>query len=569
MESEKNKLEEQRKIAEAYARYLKEHQLKPGDATFLEPEDLGLEEETMQEIDVIEDEERKEISEKYEKAYEKIESLGDALSAPLFWFDDIADKSADAFHHFGEETVTATHKIVSVYTASKKVIATAVFIVCLLSAIMLVLFDKFTVYEYAYNGKVLGYVSEQEEVTNVLEVAGDELNQVNTDNNQEIKFVANDNISFKRVMASGKDRDDADTTVNKLAFMTDIEVDASAIYDGDKLVTIVKDKESAERLLVEVKAILGTPDEGMDVISAEFVNPLDIKDVNVLLTSVQSYSAAKEQMVNGGNTKFYHLVEDEETINTIANDFGVSVIDIYDQDNNANPKFLERGDKVCIHKNVTPVNVELVEQGKLKETVPFETVEEKSNKYYIGDRIVKREGVNGVQIIDGTITKVSGKETNRDIDSIDVLTEKVDELVIIGTNKKPRTAPTGIFKDPLDRDTYVITSRPGWRWGRTHEGIDMGVAQGTKVHASDGGEVVRAEWYGGYGNCIDIKHDDGWISRYGHLSGYEVKVGDKVYQGQVIGYTGNTGRSTGPHLHFELRKNDSFVDPDTMVEGGL
>lgn len=102
-----------------------------------------------------------------------------------------------------------------------------------------------------------------------------------------------------------------------------------------------------------------------------------------------------------------------------------------------------------------------------------------------------------------------------------------------------------------------------------HEGVDMGCSVGNPVYASDGGVVVRAGVYGGYGYCVDIQHDDGWISRYGHLSYIGVKVGDKVYQGQYIADSGNSGRSTGAHLHFEIRHNGSFVDPDSKVKGGL
>lgn len=92
---------------------------------------------------------------------------------------------------------------------------------------------------------------------------------------------------------------------------------------------------------------------------------------------------------------------------------------------------------------------------------------------------------------------------------------------------------------------------------------------GCHVFASDGGTVISASYANGYGNCIDIKHNDGWITRYAHLSYIGVSVGQKVYQGQYIGNVGSTGNSTGPHLHFETRKNGIFVDPDSKVVGGL
>ena len=588
MESGKKSIEEQKKdLAKIYAKFLSDNNLKPGDPTFDAPDEIGVEELLQQEItapatiqrdkadETRNTKKRKKKAKKYNvrrttpEQIRKMEVLEDAMAKPLFWIDGIADKISDGFHSLIISIVTATSKIVSTYRNSRRAIATAVFTLCILCAVMLLVFDRFTVYEYAYNGKTLGYVKEQEEVTNVLAVAGEQLNAVSKEGQQEIEFVANDNISFKRVVSRGIDTDDADTTVNRLAFMTDIEVEASGIYDGNKLVTIVKDQEAAELLLPEVKAELGHPDDGMEVISVDFLNPLEIRPINVLLTSVQSNASARKQMTHGGDVNFYHLVEENEDIASIAAVFGVEQGAIYDEDNKKPLESVTRGDKVCIHKSVQPVSVEMVERGKMKEIVPYETVKKKSKDYYIGDEHVEVEGVNGVQIFDGTLTKVGGKVVNRQIDSIEVLTEKIDELVLVGITERPKTAPTGTFINPLNAGTYVVTSRPGWRWGRTHEGVDMGCRVGTDVHASDGGKVVRAGVYGGYGYCIDIQHADGWISRYGHLSGFAVKVGDEVYQGQYIAESGNSGRSTGPHLHFEIRHNGAFVNPDTKVKGGL
>lgn len=94
----------------------------------------------------------------------------------------------------------------------------------------------------------------------------------------------------------------------------------------------------------------------------------------------------------------------------------------------------------------------------------------------------------------------------------------------------------------------------GWRWGRMHNGIDIANAVGTKIVAARSGRVVFAGWDdGGYGYKIDIRHNDGSLSRYAHNSRLLVQVGDDVAQGVPISLMGSTGRSTGPHLHFEIR----------------
>ena len=107
----------------------------------------------------------------------------------------------------------------------------------------------------------------------------------------------------------------------------------------------------------------------------------------------------------------------------------------------------------------------------------------------------------------------------------------------------------------------VMTSSFGWRWGRMHEGIDIAVGSGTPVVASASGTVIVAGWVGGYGNLVVIDHGNGIATAYGHNTNVTVGTGQQVAQGQLIAYSGSTGHSTGPHVHFEVRVNGSPVDP--------
>ena len=121
---------------------------------------------------------------------------------------------------------------------------------------------------------------------------------------------------------------------------------------------------------------------------------------------------------------------------------------------------------------------------------------------------------------------------------------------------------------PLEGGT--ITSRFGGRrdpvvGGReNHPGIDVGADHGTPVYASASGYVQQAEWYYGYGKFIRLSHDYGYETAYGHLSSIAVKPGQYVEKGAFIGRVGSTGYSTGPHLHFEVRKNGKQVNPLQM-----
>ena len=127
------------------------------------------------------------------------------------------------------------------------------------------------------------------------------------------------------------------------------------------------------------------------------------------------------------------------------------------------------------------------------------------------------------------------------------------------------TAPAGPVKQGSGQLIWPasgpISSGFGQRWGRLHAGIDMPLPEGTPLRAADSGRVAIAGWTGGYGNYTCIQHSGSMSTCYAHQSSISVRVGQNVSQGQVIGASGNTGNSTGPHVHFEVRINGSPVDP--------
>ncbi|MBQ7717729.1 MAG: peptidoglycan DD-metalloendopeptidase family protein [Clostridia bacterium] len=119
--------------------------------------------------------------------------------------------------------------------------------------------------------------------------------------------------------------------------------------------------------------------------------------------------------------------------------------------------------------------------------------------------------------------------------------------------------------------SWTITSEYGTRFHpiqkvwKTHTGLDIGAGYGTPIYAADSGRVILASWNGGYGKCIMVDHGGGTSTLYGHCSSIAVSVGQTVSKGQVIGYVGSTGNSTGPHLHFEVRINGKVTNPHAYV----
>lgn len=143
------------------------------------------------------------------------------------------------------------------------------------------------------------------------------------------------------------------------------------------------------------------------------------------------------------------------------------------------------------------------------------------------------------------------------------LTKKIQELQ---AKNKNAYMGTGEFRWPVPSSTRV-TSDYGWRihpiykTKKFHEGIDIGAPTGSAVVAADDGVVIYTGWYGGYGNTIIVDHGGGISTQYSHLSKIQVENGAKVDKGDKIGLVGSTGLSTGPHLHFTVRKNGELASP--------
>ena len=169
---------------------------------------------------------------------------------------------------------------------------------------------------------------------------------------------------------------------------------------------------------------------------------------------------------------------------------------------------------------------------------------------------------------------------NQQIDRLELEIEKshkekqlfIDSLnhILDGLNQTLDSLPLG----PPIKDSIVVSSDYGWRrnpltagWG-FHPGLDIHAWIYDTIYATGIGLINSASWKGGYGKCITINHISGYQSYYAHLYKYFVKRGDTVYKGQPIGRAGNSGEVTGPHLHYEIRRNGLKTDPLPYISLG-
>ncbi|MCR8723555.1 M23 family metallopeptidase [Frigidibacter sp. ROC022] len=186
-----------------------------------------------------------------------------------------------------------------------------------------------------------------------------------------------------------------------------------------------------------------------------------------------------------------------------------------------------------------------------KAGMPTEKILETVRKGYSG------QGGPLTPISLSTKGSVSGveKEANAILDKLDRL-----NIYRIAVQKAPFGMPV--------KTAFRYTSGFGMRWGRMHEGTDLAGAYGAPIYATADGVVTHAGWSNGYGNLVKIQHEFGMETRYGHMSKIRVKVGQRVSRGDRIGDMGSTGRSTGTHLHYEVRIGGKAVNPMTYLKAG-
>lgn len=191
----------------------------------------------------------------------------------------------------------------------------------------------------------------------------------------------------------------------------------------------------------------------------------------------------------------------------------------------------------------------LVYEESYKEKVKYVD----NSSWYTTKQKVRQEGKAGKRKVTALVSYRNGKEISRKVLGKTVVKKAVQKIVERGTKEPPK------YIYPISGGRF--SSGFGGRWGRVHKGIDLATPIGTPVVASRGGTVSYSGTMNGYGYIVIINHGDGTSTRYGHLSKCIARNGQRVKQGELIALSGNTGRSTGPHVHFEIRIGAEAVNP--------
>ena len=189
-------------------------------------------------------------------------------------------------------------------------------------------------------------------------------------------------------------------------------------------------------------------------------------------------------------------------------------------------------------------------------------------------------GVNRYKSLEGFDNSEMVMDVTKNMDILSkqlyVQSKSLDEIVELAENKEELLAAIPAIQPVKKQDLTRMASGYGWRSDpftkarKKHYGMDFTAPRGTPIYASGNGKVIRADQGSlGYGKHIRIDHGFGYISLYAHMSKYNVRKGQKVKRGDLIGFVGNTGRSQAPHLHYEVHKNGKKINPINFYYGNL
>ena len=412
--------------------------------------------------------------------------------------------------------------------------------------------NYFRAYEYSYNGQVLGIVLQ---ITDLVQGA------LTEEKNMKVVIDAKDDITFKRVWGTDESKiDNSEQVLKRLTYMGDLKVKAIGIYVDGKKIGAVQDRKTAEKALKDVADKYTKKGDNIEIEKVSFLEKVDIDPCSTDLEDLHSEEEMVDLLCTSGEKETVHKVVAGDTLHSIAKKYDVWEDQLLADNKGINSKKLEVGSNIIVKQQAPVLTYEVVEKITYDKVIEHKVEEQKSADIYEGMTETQQTGSDGLSEITARVTLQNGKKVKEKNLVTTVKEEPVTEVVLVGTKERPPTVGSGKYIWPL-KDSFTQTSGFGSRWGRQHKGIDLAVSVGTTVYAADGGTVVEAQYSGSYGNVVMIDHQNGQETRYAHNSKLLVKKGDKVYQGQPIAKSGNTGRSTGPHVHFEIRFNGEPRNP--------
>ncbi|PZD96595.1 hypothetical protein DNH61_07310 [Paenibacillus sambharensis] len=430
-------------------------------------------------------------------------------------------------------------------------------------------------YYYVYqDGAQLGTVHTPEAVEQLMEEKRKEASAANPG----LKM-ALDAGELSYIKASGfKAKPETDATLDKLEdSITSHAVGVEVRVDG-KLIGIAKDQQTADLVLkrvqskyvpekkaaankVEVTALAYSSQPAAaasktEVAEVAFVEEVELSSTKVSPGRIQDADTLYKRLVTGSAENTVYTVQEGDCIGCIADKFSISPQVIYQNNPWIKDDMIKVGDKLDLTVLEPQITVQTIENVTETETIEPTIIVQKNDEMREGERKTIREGVSGSKKVTYKLVKKNGYLMSEELVDEEIVKPAVPAIIMKGT-KVVRGEGTGEFAWPVSGAR--LTSSYGPRWGRQHKGIDL--VGNSSILAADDGVVEFAGTKNGLGKVVFIDHKNGYRTVYAHLDSINVSEGDIVEKGDKLGVMGNTGHSTGTHLHFEIHKDGKVQNP--------
>lgn len=296
--------------------------------------------------------------------------------------------------------------------------------------------------------------------------------------------------------------------------------------------------------------------------SLDFGENVEIIQAYVLPEEISTLDEAIAEVTKKEEKDTIYEVEAGDSLSVIAEKNGTTVDNLLAMNHEILPNInatIRPGDELKVTVPKPELSVVRTEEIYYEENYDADVIYIDNDEWYSNHSEIKQEPVAGFRKVVADIIYRNDDVENKNIVYEEVVAEAIPKIIERGTQAPPT------FLKPISGGR--LSSKFGKRKAPTkgastyHKGVDWATPVGTSVAASSDGTVIRAGWGSGYGYCIYIEHPDGKVTRYGHLSKILVKTGQSVRQGEKIALSGNTGVSSGPHIHFEILVNGVQVNP--------
>ena len=349
--------------------------------------------------------------------------------------------------------------------------------------------------------------------------------------------------------------------------------EGTALYLDGELTAVCADGTSLQRYISSLLEPYENPDDPNTTVG--FNKDVTLENGIYFNESFQDEAEVENELSGVQQQEKIYTVQAGDTLWSIAQKNDLTFRELCDLNTNfkgaalTETSNIQAGDELIVTKQEAMLEIRITKIETWQEEIPYTTETTKSSEYTVGTKKTTQTGENGIRSVTAQrVYNTDGVQLSQQILETTVIKEPVTEKVTVGTKKVSSGASY------ITGSGQFIWPVPGYRncsrwYGGSHKGVDICAAAGTPIYASAGGTVTKAGYNragagNGYGNSIIISHGNGYTTVYAHCLSLVVHAGQTVKQGQLIGYVGSTGRSSGNHCHFEIRRNGSYIAPQNV-----